>query len=74
MMDAIEALAESWASIDGNLEPFRTERDSGMTHHDPGYTGHYDGYMVEAAEMIQRLRARGYDVTPTAPAPSPYPA
>jgi hypothetical protein len=66
-MDAIEAVAEVWASIDGKLEKFRDERAivngpfaTSMIVKD----GHYAGYMVEAEEMIDRLRARGFDVTP----------
>lgn len=47
---AVEALADAWASIDGKLDEFRN----------PGPDGHYDGYMIEAREMIHRLEARGY--------------
>lgn len=63
-MTPIEALAEAWASIDRKIEAFHRERDDPtLDHESPIYTGHYEGYMVEAAEMISRLRARGYDVT-----------
>ncbi len=64
MLTPTEALAEAWASIDGKLDAFRRERDDRTLDWDsPGFTGHYEGYMEEAAEMIKRLRARGYDVT-----------
>ena len=49
------ALAEVWASIDGKLERFLTDS--------PGSDdGTRDGYMLEAAEAIARLEARGYTV------------
>jgi hypothetical protein len=52
-----EAIADAWASIDGKLDKFRAGK--GMRLEDePG--GHYSGYMAEAEEMINRLRARGY--------------
>ena len=57
---ACEALAESWASIDGWSAEFERGRD------DPQYDnveGRYQGYCAEAAEMIRRLRSRGFDVT-----------
>ena len=52
-----EALAETWASIDGRLKSFEDGR-TGADH-----DGRYAGYLVEAAEMIRRLRSRGFDVT-----------
>jgi len=66
-MDAIEALAETWASIDGKLEEFKRERvianGSFATSSVVG-AGHYLGYTAEAEEMIRRLRTRGFDVLP----------
>ena len=63
---ALEALAEAWASIDGHLDAYRRERDGNVA--DPSkYEGRYDGYQAEAAELIERLRARGFDVTPLSP-------
>jgi hypothetical protein len=63
-----EALAEAWASIDGKLDAFRREharsRVAPLDREEDGYTGHYEGYMAEAEEMIVRLRARGYVITP----------
>lgn len=62
-MDAQEAVADSWASIDGKLHEFRAGK--GLPIDDqPG--GHYDGYMSEAEEMIYRLGVRGFSVVPTA--------
>ncbi len=55
---SIEALAESWASIDGRLKRYRSDDGSDRTD------GTRDGYNAEAAELIKRLNARGYDVTP----------
>lgn len=57
--DAIEALAESWASIDGNLERFRATKGEVLRE---GADGTYAGYMAEAAEMARRLKSRGYVV------------
>lgn len=57
---ACEALAESWASMDGWSREFEKGRD------DPEYDnveGRYEAYCTEAAEMIRRLRERGFDVT-----------
>jgi len=62
--DAPEALAEVWASIDGKLDAFRRERDESMEWDDSRFTGHYIGYMEDAAEMIRRLKARGFIVIP----------
>lgn len=51
-----EAVAESWASIDGELDEFRAGKISG----DPA--GTYEGYMSEAQELIRRMETRGYEV------------
>ncbi len=56
--DRIVALAEAWASMDGKLE--RYQADDGSDPKD----GTRDGYNGEAAEMIKRLNARGFDVVP----------
>ena len=64
---AVEALAEAWASIDGKLEEFRTEKaiaEGQFATTSIVMNGHYAGYMAEASEMIDRLRARNFDVTP----------
>jgi uncharacterized protein (DUF433 family) len=60
--DRIEALADAWASIDGKVEKFRAGKGASSLMEEPG--GHYSGYMCEAEEMIRRLNARGFDVTP----------
>lgn len=58
-MTAQEAIAEAWASIDGELEKFRAERSAT----DYG-SGTYVGYMEEAKELIKRIERRGYTITP----------
>ena len=62
MTDAKEALAESWASIDGRLGKFKEGK--GKEH---PLSDHYDGYMHEAGTMIERLRKRGYVIVPVEP-------
>lgn len=65
-LDAITAVAEAWASIDGKLEKFIAERnvvEGDFAKSTVIMDGHYAGYMAEASEMIDRLNARGYDVT-----------
>lgn len=64
--DAAAALAEAWASMDGKLEAYHSDRT--MTPADAGYTGHFDGYNIEAAELIVRLQARGFTVVAIAKA------
>jgi hypothetical protein len=67
-MDATEALAEAWASIDGKSAAFRRERARAevaiLDADEEGNTGHYEGYLVQAKEMIVRLRKRGFDIVP----------
>ena len=54
MSEAIEALAEAWASLDGKLEEFHAGRAGKDTE------GHYLGYLSDAAELAKRLKRRGY--------------
>lgn len=61
--DAIYALAAAWASIDGKLEAFSAERGMSIA---VAPTGHYEGYMSEAEELIERLKSRGYKLVPLA--------
>ena len=61
---AVNALAEAWASIDGHLEAYHRERAGNSETSSHPYEGRYDGYQAEAHEMINRLRERGFDVTP----------
>lgn len=63
-MDSTEALAEAWASIDGNLDKFRAGKTAPNIE---DFGGHYAGYMVEAEEMIRRLATRGYWLAPMEP-------
>lgn len=64
-MDRTTALAAAWASIDGKLYEFEQERAGLVPRHSEAYTGHNEGYMAEAEELIRRINARGYDITPT---------
>ena len=59
-VEHVEAVAEAWASIDGKLEQFRAEK--AMQPDDPMRvrSGCYEGYMIEAEELLKRVRARGY--------------
>jgi len=50
----VERFARAWASIDGNSEAFDRERGRAMDYDDPEYTGHFDGYMEEARELLKR--------------------
>ncbi len=54
---AIEAIAEAWASIDGRLDHFHLCR---MNAEAERLLGHYEGYMAEAKELIERVAARGF--------------
>lgn len=58
---AIYALAASWASIDGKLEAFGKERFA--SSRDEASTGHREGYLIEAEEMLERLERRGFTLT-----------
>ena len=60
-MNATEALAEAWASIDGKIEGFRRGK---REKNERVCFGYYEGYIAEAQEMIKRLEARGYKVVP----------
>jgi len=60
-MTAVEALAASWASIDGHLEAFNEGRGKSVFD---DRTGHYAGYMEEARELLERLKARGFWLAP----------
>lgn len=60
-MKAVEALADSWASIDGKLDQFRDCKASPMLEED---LGSYEGYMAEAQEMIKRIEVRGFKLVP----------
>lgn len=64
-MSAVEALAEAWASMDGKLGQFQAgKRAKTLIEEVEQHGGHYGGYMADAESMIERLQARGYDVTP----------
>lgn len=54
----IERFARAWASIDGKVEAFDRERGQMAPDKEDwerdGFTGHYMGYMAEAAELLKR--------------------
>lgn len=56
---AIDAVAEAWASIDGNLQKYEYEK-ANEDAIETSLWGHYEGYQAEAVEMIHRIEARGY--------------
>lgn len=56
----VQALAESWASIDGKLGRYHYDRDWRLTKYD----GTFDGYNSDASEMIDRLSSRGFRIVP----------
>jgi hypothetical protein len=62
---AVEALAEAWASIDGNVAPFlKGKRATSPEEEYEEHGGHYSGYIAEAEEMLTRLLKRGFILTP----------
>jgi phosphoserine phosphatase len=65
-MNAAEALAEAWASIDGKAEQFKSCKADSEAE---DLMGFYEGYLADAQEMIKRLQDRGYKVVP---ASSPF--
>ena len=54
--EATEALAASWASVDGMLDQFKAGKES--SDHD----GYYQGYLADAEELIRRLKIRGWEL------------
>ncbi len=58
-----DAMGEVVASMmrHDTLDHYRRER-AAFNPADPDYTGHYEGCLAEAEEMIHRLRRRGFDV------------
>jgi hypothetical protein len=55
--EAIEKLAEAWASIDGKLQEFRACKRSRKTEDKNGY---YLGYFYDADELLKRWEKRGF--------------
>lgn len=52
--DTIERVARAWAVMDGKADKFDAGKDHAPDH--PDYTGHYDGYMCEAEDLLTALR------------------
>jgi hypothetical protein len=59
-MDAQEALAESWASIDGHLDTFQKCKADDKLEMSGGY---FQEYMEDARQMIENLQVRGFTVS-----------
>jgi hypothetical protein len=57
--NAIEAVADALASIDGKLCYFRSGKFADSIE---DFGGHYAGYMSEATELILRIEKRGYKI------------
>lgn len=60
--NATHALAESWSSIDGKLDQFSKEAAGEITEDHPTHAGTYEGYLADAAELIDRLAKRGFKI------------
>jgi hypothetical protein len=54
------ALAKAMATMDGVLDAFLAEASGTVLSGQPAYTGHFDGYMFEAASIIEDLRVEGF--------------
>jgi hypothetical protein len=54
---ATYALAKALATMDGVLDAFLLEASGA-----PETTGHYAGFMAEAAEIIKALEAEGFRI------------
>jgi phosphoserine phosphatase len=60
-MDAVEAVAEAWASMDGKLEEFQKGKTADSIE---SFGGHYAGYMSDADELVDRIKERGFILVP----------
>ena len=56
--DAVDAVAEAWASVDGNLDEYNESKDA--PKHDAERDDYYENYQSNAAELIHDLEDRGY--------------
>jgi len=74
MQGMIEAVAEAMASIDGELEGFKREKEIGdpvkALREDPGFKGTYVGYMEDAGELLRLVEAKGFKLVPAPPVPT----
>jgi hypothetical protein len=59
---AIEAVAESWAELDGKSAAFAAGKGKPI-HEQPG--AHYDGYLADAESLIRSLAKRGFHIAKT---------
>jgi hypothetical protein len=60
-MNAVQAVAEAWASCDGRLEAFRACSENPAREASEGRCA---GYLVDAEALIARLYERGFVVMP----------
>lgn len=61
----VERFARAWASIDGKADRFDQER--GRSYLEEDNTGTFEGYMIEALELLRRANCY---VATSAPKPS----
>lgn len=50
--EVVEGFAAAWASIDGKIDAFLSEK--GRSYLEEGNTGTYEGYMTEESELLNR--------------------
>lgn len=55
--NAVDAVADAWASIDGKLTEYRRGKKAKSIL---AFGGHFAGYQAEAEELIRRIKRRGY--------------
>lgn len=59
----VEAVAESWASMDGRGEDFYQGKFFPNSDR-ARQGGHYEGYIADAEELLARVRVRGFVLVP----------
>lgn len=59
--EAVEALAEAWAVIDGKLEQFMYCREDPQLER---VCGHFGGYIADAQGLLRNLERRGFTLAP----------
>lgn len=64
MSDPTEALADAWASIDGKARLFRSGKGKPL---DSRAGDCFTGYLFDAQELRNRLRKRGFVLSPAPP-------
>lgn len=59
-MNEVEALADAWASLDGNFDIFSQCKNNPRLEEEHG---RYEGYLSDAAALIKKLEKRGFTIT-----------